>query len=253
MQRLFQMVQRLYIKPKLKTVNFGDTKARLLEVLPDTNPSEAIQNLDLDPYKAAIVIHSGAGGFTDEYYDKLCDLFESGFTPFVQDNRVLVIDGATNAGCGPLVGKARRKINGTFPFVGVTISSSITYPGGPDPADGRWELEPNHSHFIVVRASEFGAESPLMTGLVHAWRVPHLALIVNGGSIVQKEAEMHAQNDVPLLVLKGSGRFADELAASTPGSELRANYPKDAVIEIFDAEMHAPEEFRKTLNHMLFA
>jgi hypothetical protein len=138
-----------------------------------------------------------------------------------------------------LLGQARRKLEGTFPLLGVTISESITYPGGPT-GENRFPLESNHSHFLIVKASEFGAESELIVGMATASNIPHLAMIINGGAIVRAEAERHAQNGTPLVVLKGSGRYADELANSTPDSEIRAAFPPNAKIEIFDTQTGTP-------------
>jgi hypothetical protein len=102
-----------------------------------------------------------------------------------------------------------------------------------------------------VDGKEFGDESPLLIGLVDAKKSPKLALIVNGGEIVQDEVEKHVQNGTPILTLKGSGRFADKLAESTPNSKLRARYPQNAIINVFDTTQQSPQAFYKLLRQML--
>ena len=236
---------------KLKPVNFGNNQAVLWQVDRDIKPNEALVGIGVPAYNASIVMHSGAAGMTDEYLAKMQVLFDDGLARFAQDENVLILDGATEAGAMISIGKARTKIKGNFPLVGVTVSEHIAYPGGPVPNEDRFPLEANHTHFIIIAADEFGAESELLINLVGVWNEPSIALIVNGGQIVKQEAEMHAQRGTPLLVLKGSGRFADELAVSTPYSELRANYPSDAQIEIFDTEHQSPEQFYDLLRWLL--
>ena len=234
-----------------KTVNFGHNQAILWEVDRDIKPNEALVGIGVPAYTASIAMHSGAGGMTDEYLAKMQVLFDEGLARFAQDENILILDGATEAGAMITIGKARTKINGTFPLVGVTVSEHISYPGGHAEDNEHFPLEANHSHFLIVEADEFGAESDLLISLAGVWNEPSIALIVNGGQIVKQEAEMHAQRGTPLLVLKGSGRFADELANSNPHSPLRANYPTDTQIEVFDLERQSVQEFYDLLKWLL--
>ena len=246
------LLKRLFNRARLKPVIFSPTqKAFLHEVPPTANPAQALEALDLPPYHAAMVVHSGAAGMSEDSLNQLDHLFAEGLVRFANDKRVLVVDGATAAGAAVMLGKARTKQRATFPLLGVTVSDTITYPGGPSPAEGRYPLEPNHSHFLIVQAAEFGAESPLIVGSVSAKGLPHLALIVNGGAIVRHEAEMHAQRGTPLVVLKGSGRYADELANATATSDIRAAMPANARIEVFDVANQSPADFYALLQRLL--
>lgn len=238
-------------RDKPKVVDFGHSQAILWEVDHHIPPNEALVGIGAPAYSASIAMHSGAGGMTDEYLAKMQVLFDDGLARFAQDENILILDGATEAGAMITIGKARSKINGTFPLIGVTVSEHIAYPGGPNPDDDHFPLEENHSHFLIVKADEFGAESELLINLIGVWNEPSIALIVNGGQIVKQEAELHAQRGTPLLVLKGSGRFADELADSNPNSPLRANYPASAQIEIFDLEQQSPDKFYELLKWLL--
>lgn len=248
------MFSRLFGKSRPKTINFGNTTSKLVEVAPNINPADALKRLELPPFNAAIIIHSGAAGMSDEYLKKLAKLFDEGLAPYAEKNKILILDGGTDAGCARLIGKARQKIKGTFSLVGVTIRDGISYPGGLPQDENHWPLEKNHSHFIIVKAKDFGAESPLLVGLAQVWNVPKLAMIVNGGAIVEKEAEMHAKLGTPILSFKGSGRFADTLtgAFAIPNSEIRSKYPTNAVVESFDTEKSSPTDLNQLLDWMLF-
>lgn len=235
-----------------KTIHFTKhIHATLLEVDVKVNPAEALHQVGIRDYHAAIAMHSGAGNMSASYLEKLNQLFTQGLARFAQDHQVLIGDGGTNVGGAKLIGRGRRLIRGTFPLVGICPSEKITYPNGPTRTRNRWSLNRHHSHFLAVDGDEFGAESPLLVGLVDAKEVPKLTLIVNGGEIVQNEAEQHAQNGTPILTLKGSGRFADKLAESTPNSKLRARYPQNAIVNVFDTTKQSPQEFYKLLRQML--
>ena len=241
------MFNRLFGRPRPRTLQFGNGKqAKILEVLPGAKPKDAITHLGLPPYTASIVVHSGAAGMENTYLQKLHDLLADGLAKFAHDHKVLLIDGATDAGAATIIGEIRTKRNFTFPLLGITVSGGITYPGGPRPGHERFPLEENHTHFLILKSAEFGDESKLIVGAATAFNIPHLAIIINGGDIVKEEAMMHARRGTPLIVLKGSGRFADEVSETTP-----LTYPKGAVIRIFDSEQQSPQDLYKLLQDML--
>lgn len=255
--------QKSFRQNELHYVRFPEgNMATLLEVDPFIKPAQALKEIGIPfTYNGSILIHSGAAQMSSEYAFKLKRLFSEGLAQFAEENRILVVDGATDVGGNKLIGEARRAIQGKFLLLGVTISDAVTYPGGPEPetprrfrgqtTGERWALNPHHSHFLLVRAGAFGAESPLLTGIAQSTDKPCLALIVNGGEIVAREAATHARRKVPLVTLKGSGRFADELAESTPASVLRRRYPTDAAVEIFDVVTQSPEAFKTLLKKVL--
>lgn len=241
------MFNRLFGRPRPRTLQFGNGKqAKILEVLPGAKPEDAITHLGLPPYRALIVVHSGAAGMEHTYLEKLRNLLADGLVKFAHDHNVLLIDGATDAGAATIIGETRAKRNFTFPLLGITVSGGITYPGGPRPGHERFPLEENHTHFLILRSAEFGDESGLIVGAATVFNIPRVAVIINGGDIVKEEALMHAKQGTPLIVLKGSGRFADEVSETTPPS-----YPKGAVIKIFDSEQQSPQDLYNLLKDML--
>ncbi len=62
----------------------------------------------------------------------------------------------------------------------------------------------------------FGAESRYLYTLAEALgaRVPSLALLINGGRIALREAQLNVRQRRPLVVFRGSGRAADVIAAA---------------------------------------
>src|SRR5437667_1875360 len=53
-----------------------------------------------------------------------------------------------------------------------------------------------------------------MLELARAFKAPTVAILVNGGAIAADEALQSVRNGWPLLVIEGSGRFADEVSAA---------------------------------------
>lgn len=246
------MSQATRANPQPKIVQFTKhIKASLIEVDANEDAAKALQLVGVDNYNASVVMHSGSGNMSATYLEKLNQLFTHGLARFAEDHQVLIADGGTNVGGAKLIGRGRRKLKGTFPLIGLCPSKKITYPNGPSRTRNRWSLNRHHSHFIIVDGDEFGDESPLLIKLVDAKKVPKLALIVNGGEIVQEECEKHAQNGTPILTLKGSGRFADKLAESTPSSKIRAHYPRNAIVNVFDTTQQSPQSFYQLLSQML--
>lgn len=90
---------------------------------------------------------------------------------------------------------------------------------GASAVSGGASLEPNHSHFVLVESAEWGGETETMLELTRAFNAPIVAILVNGGAIAADEALQSVRNRWQLLVVEGSGRFADELSAAVHGSQ----------------------------------
>ncbi len=79
-----------------------------------------------------------------------------------------------------------------------------------------------HSHFVLVEGAQYGDERRPMFAFIQALSVhaPAVGLVVNGGKRALAEVQTAVELGYPLVVLKGSGRLADQLsqAAATPQS-----------------------------------
>ena len=101
-------------------------------------------------------------------------------------------------------------------MLGIAPEGKIAHPeisGASAKSDGT-PLEPNHSHFVLVESNEWGGETGKMLELARALNAPIVAILVNGGAIAADEALQSVRNGWQLLVVEGSGRFADELSAA---------------------------------------
>lgn len=235
-----------------KTIHFNsDTQASLLTVPASVDPLQALQGLGLTDYKAAIFMHSGASEMQPAQREKLVPVFEM-LARFAHDYRVLIADGGTDSGGMKLLGEARRTVQGTFSLLGVAITAKVSYPGYRPPGTEHYALNAGHSHFLLVEAEDFGAESDLLVGLASARRVPRVAFIVNGGKIVEDESRRHAEQGTPIVALKGSLRFADELADNMASGRIRLIYPMGTKLRMFNVEKQSPGEIYDLFKKLLF-
>lgn len=185
---------------------------------PEDDPVVITDRLRLQRPSATIFITGGAGHMDAEATALTRPLIEHGLIHFAQNHDLTIIDGGTESGVMALIGQARRQQNATFPLVGVAPIGTINYPGYHNP-DGK-PLDPGHSHFVLLKGGAFGDESDMIYDLALALaatpKTCALGLVVNGGEITRKETiERVVQGGskaLPLLVVEGSGRFADDLA-----------------------------------------
>lgn len=173
--------------------------------------------------RPAIFISGGASLMSDRDKQLTRNLFEKAIAPFAQRYNAVVIDGGTTSGVIEMMATARLKGGYTFPLLGIAPHKKVGYVGKAGNEDGH-DLCPGHSHFILVTGESYGAESEMIINLTHilaggqqnrAGRTASaLGIIVNGGEITQQETLLATNKyvDMPLIVMEGSGRFADELA-----------------------------------------
>ena len=195
-----------------------------------THPEAAIDALKLAQPVPTIFISGGAGLMDRESMNITRSTVEDGLARFLNEQQVSLIDGGTTSGVMGLMGLARHQRGYTFPLIGVAPEAVVYYPGHENP-DKIADLDAYHSHFVLTGGAEFGTESEMIINLAHALSGEgarkSLGVIINGGDIVRKEAHRVTTQSprIPLLILEGSGRFADELAAA-----YRAGKSDDPVI-----------------------
>lgn len=196
-----------------------DRTARAVHVeKPDELPA-ALAALGLEPPRTVLVVVGGAGGLKTADLDRLGPLFESGLIPVITRLGAIAIDGGTWSGVMRLLGEARADAGAEFPLVGVAAVGTVTLPGGQPPRDDAAPLDPNHSHFVLVPGDDWGTESSWIAQVATALAgdTPSATVIVNGGEITYADIGRSLDAGRPVLVVAGTGRTADELAAALRG------------------------------------
>lgn len=199
-------------------------EAELVVVGDREEVGQAVQALGIAGSRPVLVIVGGASGVTEEQQAVIFQAIEI-VAEVIETTGAAVVDGGTDSGVMAAIGQARNKGQYDFPLVGVAVESLVNWPGQPDdrPAgQDRFPLEAHHSHFILVPGQNWGDESKSLAdvGTEIAGRHPSGTILLNGGNIAKQDIAHSLEVDRPVLVLSGTGRYADELAADPPDSEL---------------------------------
>ena len=199
------------------TITFENGNCAVVITAPcDASAKAILDALEIALPNAVILLFGGAAGLDDSCKAHLATLFADAVTPVAAELGALIIDGGTQSGVMAMMGEAVAARPGTCQLLGIAPGGKIANPeisGASAVSDGT-PLEPNHSHFVLVESNEWGGETETMLELARALNVPIVAILVNGGAIAADEALQSVRNGWPLLVLEGSGRFADELSAA---------------------------------------
>jgi SLOG in TRPM, prokaryote len=177
-----------------------------------TEPGEVpgrLTELDLHAPRPVVVLVGGADGLDDDQLARLRPLFEEGLAPLADALGACVIDGGTDTGVMGLIGQARAKLGAGFPLIGVSATGTVAEADSPS-------LEPNHSHVVLVPGSKWGEESPWLAEIASqvAGDSPSVTVVVNGGEVTFQDAARSVEAGRPVLVVGGSGRTADTMAAA---------------------------------------
>jgi hypothetical protein len=175
----------------------------------------ALVELGLAQRRPTLVLVGGAAGIDESDVARLAPVFDE-LALAAERYGATVVDGGTDVGVMRLLGRARADRRATFPLVGV-VPEKLADPYG---RDGRGTpLEPNHTHFVLVPGERWGDEVPWLARVadVLADGRPSVTVLVNGGEVARKDVAESVRAARPVLVVGGSGRAADELAAALAG------------------------------------
>lgn len=200
-------------------ISFANGKtARRVTVSPETEPAEVIRALALPPTRSLLLLIGGADEMDPALGVYLQQLFGRALVPTAAYCETLILDGGTHTGIMALIGQGVAERGHRSPLIGVAPAGRVTFPG--DTAKGqdgpRAELDPNHSHFVLVHGNEWGDETHMLFHLAStlAGDGPVLVVLVNGGALTKEEALRAVRRHWPITVIQGSGRLADEIAVA---------------------------------------
>jgi hypothetical protein len=177
--------------------------------------SRAVGALRLPGPCPVVAVIGGAAGLDGELLDRLGAVFAGTIAPAIRGHGAIAVDGGTDSGVMRLLGRARAA-GDAFPLVGVAAIDTVRFPGhqgsNPDAAG----LEPNHSHFVFVPGDHWGDEATPLARVASALAGDHpsVTILINGGEIALDDATRSIAERRPLLVLAGTGRTADRIAAA---------------------------------------
>src|SRR5437773_3813591 len=199
------------------TIRFANgNRAVAVTASRDASAKAILDALEIKSPRAVILLFGGAAGLEDSRKTRLATLFAEGVAPVAAELGALIIDGGTQSGVMAIMGEAVAQSHTTVQLLGIAPEGKITNPeiAGASKIPEGASLEPNHSYFVLVKSNDWGGETRTMLELARAFKAQTVAILVNGGAIAGDEALQTARNGWPLLVIEGSGRFADDVCAA---------------------------------------
>ena len=174
----------------------------------------ALVALGLSEPRPTLVVVGGADGLRSRELQRLRPVVANTLVPIVAAADGAIVDGGTDSGVMRLVGEAAASTPRRVPLVGVAAAATVALPGDPA-AGGKAHLEPHHSHFVFVPGETWGDESEWLSLVASALAGPSrsVTVLLNGGATAWRDVESSVAAGRPVIVLDGSGRAADEMAA----------------------------------------
>jgi len=243
-----------------KEISFSNgNRARTVSPPHDTDPADIVKALDLTTPQSVIMLSGGAGEFDEKYAPRLVQLFNRGVVQIAVESDALIIDGGTQAGVMEIMGQGVADRERQAPLLGISPAGKVTYPDQPDKTSQQeTPLDPNHSHFILVDAQDWGGETDTMYNIPGAIDncIPVVTILVNGGGIAKQEILRSVRHGWPVIVMEHSGRLADEIAALWTAKPdfipdpLLAEIIADGDIHLFPLESTLPA-FQRLLQRLI--
>ncbi len=202
------------------TITFSDHTATVISVESLAEFPDVLDTLNIPRSRPTLVIIGGASRLSEDDYDRVRLLFTEALAPIAQRYQAVVLDGGTDTGVMRLMGQARSELHATFPLIGVSPIDLVTLPERPSTLEDSAPLEPNHTHFFLVPGDRWGDESHWLAQVASAIaaEAPSITILINGGEVTWEDAAQNVETGRSLIVIAGSGRTADILAAAIQGT-----------------------------------
>ena len=174
------------------------------------------QALTIPQPKALLIVIGGANNLDESTKATLFPLFSNGIAATAAEIGALIIDGGTKSGIMELMGQGVAEQEHQSVLLGVAPEGKVCYQSqstnGVD--DAKTPLDPNHSHFILVKGDKWGDETSTMFGIAHelAKHSPVVTVLASGGDIAKQEVLQSVRQGWPIVVITDTGQLADTIA-----------------------------------------
>jgi hypothetical protein len=202
----------------IKTHNIvfpNNNPAQIVKVHNKTSAESILTVLDIKRLKSLILVFGSAKELDDTIKPRLVHLLNRGLIPAAIEKEAIVIDGGTKAGIMELVGKGMIDLEKTPILLGVAPTGKVTYPGDSEVnINDKAQLDPNHSHFVLVESNEWGGETKKLYELAKALvkNIPVVTVLVGGGEISKNEVLMSVRQGWPIIVIENTGSLANQIS-----------------------------------------
>jgi TRPM family ion channel len=175
----------------------------------------AVAALGLGAPRPVVAVVGGAAGLDRAPVHDLEALLADPVARLIRRFGAIAVDGGTDTGVMGMLGRARAAGPG-FPLVGVAARKLVRLPGEAAPGGDFAEAEPHHTHFVLVPGTAWGAEAQWLARVATllAGPAPSVTILANGGDVAIDDCRFSLAEGRPVLVLAGTGRTADRIAAA---------------------------------------
>lgn len=241
----------------VETIRFANEQEALLAHVDQNTPAEAIIDaLKLPQPRALICLNGGTAELGVALQAALHRLMVDGLARAACENSIMLVTGGTDAGIFSLLGAGLEKWKPQAPCLGVVPSKPVTWPGRA--GGGETQLEPHHSHFLVVDGDSWGDETRTMYSVVQSLsrNCPSLAVFAGGGDITLREMQVNVEQGREMVLIAGSGRNTDAVlearAASTSSSQALQEIASKGRIIRFEID-ESPEKFARLIASVILS
>jgi hypothetical protein len=189
-------------------------RAGWVRASPEEEAAPLLRALGLERPRALLLLLGGADAMAPESEARLRQWVSRGLAMAAVESGALVMDGGTHTGIMALMGQGMAGLARRASLLGVVPEGRIIWPGRPAGDGAQAQLDPNHSHFVLVDSDVWGGETGMLFRLAAglAQGAPVAVVLINGGRIAQDELLLAVRQRWPIIIVQGSGRLADELA-----------------------------------------
>lgn len=193
----------------------GGRAAVVVFACPDVSGEDAVAALRLEPPRGLVVLNGSTTELAPELGAELRASLGDGLARIAVDEALTVVTGGTDAGVFAILGRAFGEERPAA-LVGVAPAGLVTWPGREEKQGEAVALEPHHTHFLLIDGDEWGVETDAMVELAAtlAEKCPSILVVAGGGTGAKREVLAQVRLGREVVVLAGSGRLADELAAA---------------------------------------
>ncbi len=193
---------------------------------------EALTRLEIPHPKPVIVLVGGAGGIS--WLEKFPMRKAIRIVArLAEQTHSVVIDGGTQAGIMTEIGKQRQRNKFSFPLIGIVFDSLLMKEKPQD------ILDPNHTQFILIPGDDWGDESSWISKIATALAEDKksITILVNGGRISRTDVEYSLMANRPTVVMRGTGRLADEITLQNKIIPVDVSKKSDHILEFLQTKL----------------
>jgi hypothetical protein len=212
------------IQSNLQEFKFSNgNKARLVIADAEAKDHDLINQLGIGERKAVFIVAGSAATLKAEVRPRLKALFSRGVAKAAAEMGAVIITGGTHCGVMEQIGLGVADQESPPTLIGVTPRGKAIYPGVINADEDAFDLDPNHSHFVLADCDAWGCETRRMFSLAKALaeskeddpqnHIPVILILAGGkvGSISANEVLLAVRNNFSVVVINGSGELSDEL------------------------------------------